>query len=169
MPGDASRILPGSTSDLAAVRDRRFAAVTLLDVLEHVEDDVEALRSLLPLLEPRGVVLMTVPALPLLWSSHDERNGHRRRYTRRSLSRLIAAAGMAPLTLSYVNARLFPFALATRLLSRLTGNSSNRELAVPPDPVNRLFETVFAGESRRVSRGYPVGLSLLAVAAEPPA
>jgi len=159
-----SRILPASTDDLAAVEGRRFDALTILDVLEHLDDDTAALSRLLPLLKGRGVVLMTVPALPALWTSHDERNRHRRRYTRRSLRRVIRSAGLQPITVSYVNSRLFPFAMASRLLSRVTGSRSTRELMVPPAPLNRAFEKLFAGESRRVRRGYPIGLSLLAVA-----
>ena len=164
-----SRILPGATDDLAAVHGRRYAAVTLLDVLEHLDDDVAALQQVRSVLEPGGVVLITVPALPLLWTSHDDRNSHRRRYTRKSLRRVIAAAGMTATTLSYVNARLFPLALATRLLSRITRSRSNRELALPPAPLNSVFERLFAGEARAVRRGYPIGLSLLAVATAAPA
>ena len=164
--GIRNRILPGSTDNLVAARSRQYAAVMLLDVLEHLDDDVAALQQIRPVLEPGGVVLITVPALPLLWTSHDDRNSHRRRYTRKSLSRVIAAAGMAPVTLSYVNARLFPLALAARLLSRVTGSRSNRELAVPPAPLNRVFANLFAGEWRAVHRGYPIGLSLLAVVTE---
>ncbi len=57
----------------------------MLDVLEHIEDDREALTILYSLLERGGYAVLTVPALQVLWSIHDEVNRHYRRYSRRLL------------------------------------------------------------------------------------
>ena len=59
--------------------------VTLLDVLEHQEDDAQFIGGLVAKMEPGSVLLLTVPALPKLWSPWDEALGHYRRYTRSSL------------------------------------------------------------------------------------
>jgi SAM-dependent methyltransferase len=160
----APRIRAGSTFDHSAVAPGSFDAVLLLDVLEHLDDDAEGLRSVLPLLRPGGVVLLTVPAMPWLWSSHDVRNEHRRRYTRRTLRALVTGAGLAPVVLSYANARLFPLALVHRGFLRLAGQRTDRELELPPRGVNALFERVFAGEASGTGRGYPFGLSLVSLA-----
>ncbi len=59
--------------------------VVMLDVLEHIEDDREALTILHSLLERGGYAVLTVPALQVFWSIHDEVNRHYRRYSRRLL------------------------------------------------------------------------------------
>src|SRR5688572_11819172 len=74
----APHLRPGSTDDMSSLAGETFDAVLLLDVLEHVDDDVSALRSARAAVGPRGLVLVTVPAYPSLWSSHDVRNAHRR-------------------------------------------------------------------------------------------
>ena len=164
-PEIRSRILSGSTDDLTAVESNSFDAVTLLDVLEHIDDDRAALRNVLPALRPGGFVLATVPAFPSLWSSHDELNQHRRRYSRRTFRTLLDDAGLAPSVVTFVNARLFPLAMVHRALARVVGGgSSARELSVPPARLNELFARLFAGEADAVGRGYPFGLSLLGVA-----
>lgn len=160
----APRIRAGSTTDFSAVAGEPFDAVLLLDVLEHLDDDAEGLRAVLPLVRPGGVVLLTVPAMPWLWSSHDVLNEHRRRYTRRTLGSLVHGAGLSPLVLSYANARLFPLALVHRGVLSALGRRTDRELEIPPPAVNRLFERVFAGEAEGTARGYPFGLSLVAMA-----
>ena len=66
--------------------------VVCTDVLEHVEADREALTGIARKLKPGGRILITVPAHPWLWSAHDVVNHHKRRYTRRTLKAVIAAA-----------------------------------------------------------------------------
>ncbi len=160
-PEIAPRILPGSSDDLSALGGRRFDAVLLLDVIEHLDDDAGALRGAAAALAPCGLLLVTVPAHPWLWSSHDELNAHRRRYTRGTLGAALARAELEPLHVSHFNTRLFPLALAHRLGRR---RDTNGALRVPPGFLNRAFLALFAGEARAVERGYPFGLSLAAVA-----
>src|SRR5207249_11529795 len=57
-----------------------YDLVTLFDVLEHLDDDREALRKAVSLLHREGRMVLTVPAHRFLWSPHDEINRHRRRY-----------------------------------------------------------------------------------------
>ena len=65
--------------------DASFDLAVSLDVIEHLEDDVGALRELRRVVAPGGSLLVTVPAYPWLWSGHDEVNHHHRRYTQASL------------------------------------------------------------------------------------
>src|SRR6201994_1166732 len=64
-----------------------FDLAASLDVIEHLDDDLAALRELRRVVAPGGTLLITVPAYQWLWSGHDEINHHFRRYTRRSLQR----------------------------------------------------------------------------------
>src|SRR5262249_37896582 len=54
----------------------------LMDVLEHVDDDVGLLRAVGRILTAAGEAVVTVPAHAFLWSDHDVFLGHRRRYNR---------------------------------------------------------------------------------------
>jgi trans-aconitate methyltransferase len=69
-----------------------FDVITLLDVLEHVPDDFALLRELAGALEPGGHLLISVPAWPALFSSHDVALRHERRYAPRHLSQLLERA-----------------------------------------------------------------------------
>jgi hypothetical protein len=124
-----------------------------------VEDDRAELASAMAALAPGGKLVITVPANPSLWSDHDERNGHYRRYTEDSLRTLLTSAGLAPTLLTHINARLYPLAC----LHRKRASSSSAELRMPPAPINALFRHLFAGERQHLARGYTSGLSLLAV------
>ena len=159
-PSVRDRVLPGDTRDRSALGRRTFDVVLLLDVLEHVEDDRAELSSVAAALAPGGKLVLTVPANPGLWSDHDERNGHYRRYTEDTLRALLLAASLSPSLLTHINARLYPLAR----LHRKRATSSSAELRIPSGPVNALFRRIFAGERHHLDRGYSEGLSLLTVA-----
>lgn len=75
-----------------------------LNVLEHIEDDREALRRMSAILQPGGVIVLLVPAFPALYGPIDKQLGHHRRYTRKSLRTLAAAAGLHVKSAHYMNA-----------------------------------------------------------------
>ena len=160
------RILPGDTTDHSRLLGRRFDLVLLLDVLEHVEHDVKALRAAAETVAQNGRLLVTVPANPCLWSAHDERNAHYRRYTPDTLAAVLDAAGLVASRLTHFNSRLYPVVRAHRILS---ARHTDRELQIPPAPINSLLRWIFAGERHRLERGYGSGLSLAAVASVRPA
>ncbi|MBI2216822.1 MAG: class I SAM-dependent methyltransferase [Candidatus Rokubacteria bacterium] len=152
--------LPGETGVEPGWAD----VVLLLDVLEHLDDEHGSLRTAYGALRPGGMLVVTVPAYPWLWSGHDEALGHRRRYTARSLSRALHGAGFAVAGTSYFNALLFPAIALVRTLHRL-GGAPGHDLRRPSDAVNRLLERVLALEGHVVPRvRLPFGASVLAIA-----
>lgn len=141
-----------------------YDLVCLLDVLEHIEEDVATLRAVGALLAPGGRALLTVPAYRWLWSAHDELLHHRRRYTAGELRAKIAAAGLRGEELSYFNTLLFPLAAAARIKDRVLREERASGTAVPAAPLNRLLHRVFSAERHLVGRiALPFGVSLLAV------
>jgi SAM-dependent methyltransferase len=144
-------------------RDGCFDAVLVLDVLEHV-DDRRALAEARRVLRPGGRIVVTVPALPWLWSRRDEAAGHRRRYTRRSLQELLRECGDLRIeALAYFQFLLLPAVVLTRLSSRRDPGWLELEER-PPARLNRLFAAVDGLEercSRRVPM--PLGSSLVAL------
>jgi SAM-dependent methyltransferase len=150
--------------------DRAFDLVTTLDVVEHVEDDVGALRELRRVLRPGGLLLVAVPAFMFLWGKQDEVSHHHRRYTTTSLRRALAEAGFAVDRTSYFNTILFPpiaaVRLGRRLLRRPGATQSDFELG--PAALNRVLGAVFGAEAGIVARrDLPFGVSLLALARNP--
>ena len=113
--------------------------VTLLDVLEHQEDDTRFIKELVDKMEPGSVLLLTVPALPKLWSPCDVALGHYRRYEKASLLACFDNLPVVPLEVSF----LFPeMVLPGYLRSRRGTNDKSVDLAVDaefpdlPGPVN---------------------------------
>ena len=149
---------------LAGVPERSYDLVALLDVLEHVEADRDALVSISERLRPNGRILLTVPAHPWMWSSHDVANHHKRRYTKKTLKAVVADAGLKLHELTYFNSVLFPVAAMARVASRLAGKEGSGD-AMPPKAVNALFETLFGLERYAIGRlPFPPGVSLAAIA-----
>lgn len=146
--------------------DASFDLVTCLDVIEHIDDDIGALRELRRLTRPGGTLLVTVPAYPRLWSSHDELNQHRRRYTRPVLLERAVAAGWSPRRTTHFNGLLLPAAAAKRFVERLRPPAAAAsELEATPAALNRVLEQPLRAEAALLRRGgrIPFGLSLMAV------
>jgi SAM-dependent methyltransferase len=147
--------------------DASFDLAVCLDVIEHLEDDVAALRELRRVVAQGGRLLVTVPAYQWLWSGHDEVNHHHRRYTDGSLRRAAEQAGWTQVRSTHFNALLLPAAILLRVLDRFNRNAteSSLDLWVPPKPLNWLLERPLVLEASLIGRGgrIPAGLSLLAV------
>lgn len=172
---DAIRLYNVSLYDLPW--DRRWDAVFLLDVLEHLEDDTEALRQVRRALKPGGLVFATVPALDRFWSSNDEVAGHRRRYSRADLDRLGTRAGLEVLDTRYFMFFLSPILWVSRrvLSGRSDGSSGDARHAVerthriPAAPWNAALGAVFGLETPLgLNWRFPWGTSALAVYRLPP-
>jgi len=92
--------------------------VLLMDVLEHVDDDVGLIRSSLAGAAPGAFVLISVPAFQSLFSAHDRFLEHRRRYSIRSLEAVVEAAGLTVVSTRYFFAMILPLVAAVRVLQR---------------------------------------------------
>ena len=156
-------VMDSPLPELTGVPLRSYDLVAMLDVLEHIDDDRATLVSLAARLRPGGRILITVPAFPFMWSAHDEVNHHKRRYTRRTLKAVVGEAGLKLEMMSWFNSLLFPLAAAARLAGRITGREDSDD-KLPPGPVNRVFETIFALERHAIGRvQLPPGVSLAAI------
>lgn len=159
-PGQLPHRLPAAAQGLDLV--------TLLDVLEHLDDDRAALQGLFERLAPGGRVVVTVPALPALWSRHDEAHHHRRRYRKGELVALARAAGFEIDLVSYYNFWLLPALAGVRLVDTFVKRGVDDGLSVPPAPLNRALTAIFASERHLIGRlPLPLGASLLMCARRP--
>jgi 2-polyprenyl-3-methyl-5-hydroxy-6-metoxy-1,4-benzoquinol methylase len=99
--------------------------ILMMDVIEHVDDDVGFIRAYTDQMPQGAVLLVTVPAFQFLWSGHDVFLEHKRRYTLTSLHRTIDRAGLDVIRSRYFFSILFPAICALRLGGRLKLASSN--------------------------------------------
>lgn len=146
---------------------KSFDAVLLLDVIEHIKDDVSVIKEAKRVLKPGGVIVITVPALQFIWSAHDVNQGHFRRYTRHRLLNLAAKNRLKVNFLSYFNFFLSPAIIPIRVLSRLAplkrmgeyDSRLNYRLAYNKI-INSLLKLLFIAEIKALKLfSYPWGIS----------
>lgn len=115
--------LLGERGGVTLVRElpqaERFQGLLMLDVLEHVEDDLALLRTSTDHLDPGGWLLVSVPAWPSLYTSHDRALQHVRRYTRRALHKRLQQAELDILR----SGGLFPSLLPLRWAAKMKENA----------------------------------------------
>jgi ubiquinone/menaquinone biosynthesis C-methylase UbiE len=109
--------------------DESFELVTVLDVIEHCDDDMHILRECFRVCTAGGFVAITVPALQWLWSNNDVINDHKRRYSTSELTVKLTEAGFVVKRMTYNNFFVFPMAAA--LIFTRRGVEREPQLATP--------------------------------------
>ena len=147
-----------------------FDLIVALDILEHIEQDRKALQRLGNALSSQGIVVITVPAYRALWTSHDDANQHRRRYTRAELKQKVLDADLEILKISYYNTFLFIPIVLRKLINRFSPQDPASPLrdTSPPAWVNSLLHFVFSLEKHILNfMNFPFGVSLIVIASKP--
>jgi SAM-dependent methyltransferase len=140
-----------------------------LDVLEHLDDDRGALCRLAKLVRPGGLAVVSVPALPELFSEFDRVQAHRRRYLPETLRAAFAGTGFSLRNIFWWGAWMVP------VLRRMRAGEASKVgsapetyadyLRLPPWPVPWLMKLAFAWEQGRALKGrLPIGTSLISIA-----
>ncbi len=138
------------------VGDASRDTICMVNVLEHIKDDIDALRKLRSMLRDGGHLCVFVPALPFLYSKYDAFVGHHRRYVKRDLAERMAAAGFEVVSCKYMDILGVP---AWGVFNTLLGATKlNLRMTTLYDrafvPVTRGIETLIPA---------PLGKNLLAV------
>jgi SAM-dependent methyltransferase len=138
----------------------RFDTVVCVNVLEHIEDDVAALRMFRKALVPKGRVAIFVPAVQAAYGPLDAELGHYRRYSRASLKKAFDDADLGVLTLRYTN----PIGLVGWMYNTHVTKSRTHS----PSQV-KLFDRLIAPWALPIDRliAPPLGLSLVGIAERP--
>jgi SAM-dependent methyltransferase len=134
-----------------------YDTVVLLNVLEHIPDDHQALGDIYESLAPGGKMVLWVPAFEALYGNFDQRIGHYRRYRRHQLLALVHKVGFQQVTARYTN---MPGFFAWWLVVRVLGRTPTAgRLAT-------IYDRFFIPVIRRIERFArpPIGQSLLVVA-----
>lgn len=140
--------------DLAELPDQSFDYLLAFEVLEHIEQDLEVLRSWMRVLRPGGKILVSVPAHARKYGRSDELVGHVRRYERSELHKLLATAGVGEIRMINYG---YPLTEITRRVSNYLVRSdrsydgmtpverSIRSAQVRPTLINRVLPLVGEG------------------------
>jgi SAM-dependent methyltransferase len=169
----------GAAEDLP-FEDESFDLVSLLDTVEHCDDDIAVLRECYRVCAPGGHLVVTVPAFMWLWSHNDVLNDHKRRYTAPELRDRLESFGFRIRRMTYNNFTMFPMAAALILLRR--GTEAEPDLASPHfddesyqvemEPVPPLLNSILRGVTWTESQvlrwmSLPVGTSIICIAERP--
>ncbi len=164
--GNQINLIKGELPNSLNLQAQSFDLICLFDVLEHVENDLLSLIAIKKFLKPNGKIILTVPAFQFLWSTHDVKLHHVRRYNLSGLKELISAADLQIVRITYFNFFLFPLAFFARLIMKIIPKkklSSEKNL---PNFLNKILTKIFASEKFLLKKNcnLPFGLSLLCVA-----
>jgi len=145
-----------------------FDLVLATDIVEHVDDDVLALREIYRVLKPSGRALLTVPVFRSLWGLQDQVSHHKRRYRRKEFVAKLCAAGFTVENSFYFNFLLFaPIWLARQVITLLRLNLKSENELNPP-LINAILGAVFALDVRLAPRiRPPFGVSICVIVRKP--
>lgn len=141
----------------------KFDTVLCLDVLEHVENDIIALRNLNYVTKNEGRLVIVVPALKFLYGRRDREIGHFRRYSKKELIEKLNLTGFKVVDLRYWNfIGMFPFIFFEKILRRRTyeGIRYSRKSTFSKY-TNSLLLRWFSWFENNIK--FPVGLSIIAI------
>lgn len=165
-------LILGDISNLSHNYHNTYNLITAFDVLEHVLDDQEFLRGITRLLKSKGILLLTVPAFPFLWSDHDRALHHFRRYRKKELAEKIEKVDLRLRYISYSNFFLFLPGLFFRILRRYSkikkrdSSFSHSDFHYRlPYLLNKILTEIYSFERFLMPRlSFPFGISLICVA-----
>ena len=152
--------------ELTATGDS-YDLILLLDVLEHIDEPADLVRTAMGRLSERGYLLATTPAFQFLWTSHDVLNHHVKRYTARGLRQTLERGGLSVIETRY----LFPSLVFPKMVAALRDralSSPPQVPAIPPPALNQFLQRFFAFEDL-VAGWMPFGGSVVAIGRRPSA
>lgn len=145
-----------------------FDACVVLDVFEHIEDDIAAMGECARVLKPGGVLVLSVPAFKSLFGPHDVALHHFRRYRRSEVTERLRSVGLEPVKASYGVFFLFPLVVLSRWLDKFRRGPAEARLPKVPDWLNRFLIGLCRFESSVIEAvSLPWGSSVVAVARKP--
>lgn len=140
------------------LKNCRFDTIVCLNVLEHIKDDLAALRNMRDLIIPSGKLVLMVPAFPCLYGTMDQADQHFRRYSKIELLEKISQVGLQIVMCRYMNILgFFGWFVNGRILKRVLLPEAQLKMYDRFIPIIRRIESLFVP---------PFGQSLLAVLAK---
>lgn len=148
-------------------KNNSFRIVLALDFLEHIQDDQKVVREIKRVLKPNGIILVSVPAYPKLYTYWDKMLGHQRRYSSHGLKQLFSQADLKVIFLSYYFSWLLIPVLAIRLIKKNAQNKNISDFKTNTDNFLIVYIIKLLGQVELWLLKYikiPFGLSLICLA-----
>lgn len=144
--------------------NKKWGIIGCFDVIEHLEEDILALKNIYKALKPKGTLILTVPAVKILYSKNE--GTHKRRYSKKELREKLEKIGFKIEKISYFFSFLFPLIFALRLWRKIKKEKYIKDVDLNINPIiNSLFLTICSLETMFLKRvNFSIGTSLLAVA-----
>ena len=148
--------------------EEEFDIIGAYDCIEHISEDRDVLAQIYTALKPGGLIAITVPQHPFLWSQADERADHKRRYTAKELQDKFEAANFKVIKSSSFTSFLLPLMYLSRLLNKNKNakvNTKHTDGLHLPGFVNQTFLALMKIEAKLISKGInlPCGGSRLMI------
>lgn len=168
------RVIKTDATNLC-LKSNHFDLILFLDVLEHIKNQKKALLEAKRFLRRGGIIIITSPALPFIWSNHDKKQGHFRRYNKQSIQRIAKAVGLDIGFFSYFN---FIFSIPI-IIIRVISNFKPLQALVDYDNkinydiahnklLNKFLKFIFKTEIKFLRfTNYPIGISIVTVLLKP--
>lgn len=145
-------------------KNHNFQIIFALDLIEHLKstEETDTLKELYRVLLPDGILITTVPALPLLWSAHDKALGHLKRYTYRMLKQNFTKQGFKINKLSYFCLFTLPITLISRFIKKSNVTTPKTDFPRVPLFINKLLIILMKLEAVLLKRiNFPIGSSII--------
>lgn len=150
----------------------KFDLILALDVLEHLQDDVDAMSKIKTMLKDDGLFFINVPAHKFMWSEHDEALEHKRRYHKLELTKKLHDSGFKILSNSYFVSFVSPAIVLYRIWGNIFGKSAypKTSYVMLPKFVNNFLVSLLKFETKLLLKyGLPFGVTLNAITKKVPA
>lgn len=146
------------------VDDNSFNLITMIDVLEHLNNDGLALAKAKKLLAPGGQLVITVPAYQFLWGHHDIKNCHKRRYTLKELKSKLIASDFLINKISYFEPLFLPPLIFLRIIKYLARSNKDDFIKTPKLINNILLKLIEAEKYYLRHFNFCFGATIIAIA-----
>lgn len=147
------------------IKTKSVGLIIAMDILEHLEDDSKGISESYRALSKGGILILTVPAFKSLWGTQDVVTGHKRRYSKKEITKKLKENGFDILKSSYFNFLLFFPILFSRRIIHLLGLKIESENKINFPLINFLLKGVFSLEVYLMKYfSFPFGVSIFYIA-----
>lgn len=142
----------------------KYDLVMLMDVIEHLDDDLAFLQASLEHLKPGGLVAINVPAHMALFGKYDEVAGHKRRYDVNAINSLFRRAKVTPLRTAYWGFSLLPLLVMRKIVLRFVSPSRTIRIGfAQQNPITKAMFHLMQRVETSIPFSMPAGSSLFAL------
>ncbi len=145
----------------------KYDGIILLDVLEHIDNDVDFLTTSMRYLKPGGTVIINVPAHQWLFSTYDEENGHKRRYNIAMLNKVLRSCNLTTQSIFYWCFLMLPFLAIRKQVYRIKKNKVMQTGFTPPGILAHSFFKMLMYIETALPFNMPSGTSVMAICKTP--